>query len=33
MLTQPQGPVSQSGYVSGARAVPCTAVPSNLIVQ
>ncbi|KAF9812770.1 hypothetical protein IEO21_05973 [Rhodonia placenta] len=33
MLTQPRGPVSQSGCVSGARAVPCTAVPSNLIVQ
>ncbi|KAF9801278.1 hypothetical protein IEO21_10159 [Rhodonia placenta] len=27
------GPVSQSGYVSGAQAVPGTAVPSNLIVQ
>ncbi|KAF9810728.1 hypothetical protein IEO21_06820 [Rhodonia placenta] len=33
MLTQPRGPVSQSGCVSVARAVPCTAVPSNLIVQ
>ncbi|KAF9806877.1 hypothetical protein IEO21_08499 [Rhodonia placenta] len=30
MLTQPRGPVSQSGCVSGARAVPCTAVLSNL---
>ncbi|KAF9795889.1 hypothetical protein IEO21_11058 [Rhodonia placenta] len=25
MLTQPRGPVSQSGCVSGARAVPRTA--------
>ncbi|KAF9793941.1 hypothetical protein IEO21_11233 [Rhodonia placenta] len=33
MLTRPRGPVSQSGCVSGARAVPRTAVPSNLIVQ
>ncbi|KAF9800819.1 hypothetical protein IEO21_10286 [Rhodonia placenta] len=33
MLTWPQGPVSQSGCVSGARAVLRTAVPSNLIVQ
>ncbi|KAF9801831.1 hypothetical protein IEO21_10025 [Rhodonia placenta] len=33
MLTQPRGPVSQSSCVSGARAVPCTAVRSNLIVQ
>ncbi|KAF9799454.1 hypothetical protein IEO21_10569 [Rhodonia placenta] len=33
MLTRPRGPVSQSGCVSGARAVPCTAAPSNLIAQ
>ncbi|KAF9799375.1 hypothetical protein IEO21_10572 [Rhodonia placenta] len=33
MLTRPWGLVSQSGCVSGARAVPCAAVPSNLIVQ
>ncbi|KAF9797820.1 hypothetical protein IEO21_10830 [Rhodonia placenta] len=33
MLTRPRGPVSQSGCVSRARAVPGTAVPSNLIVQ
>ncbi|KAF9796024.1 hypothetical protein IEO21_09787 [Rhodonia placenta] len=31
MLTRPRGPVSQRGCVSGARAVPCTAVLSNLI--
>ncbi|KAF9801526.1 hypothetical protein IEO21_10096 [Rhodonia placenta] len=31
MLTRPRGPVSQSSCVSGARAVPRTAVPSNLI--
>ncbi|KAF9794565.1 hypothetical protein IEO21_11180 [Rhodonia placenta] len=30
MLTRPRGPVSQSGCVSGAQAVPCTAVLSNL---
>ncbi|KAF9799680.1 hypothetical protein IEO21_10527 [Rhodonia placenta] len=33
MLTWPRGPVSQSGCVSRARAVPRTAVPSNLIIQ
>ncbi|KAF9800129.1 hypothetical protein IEO21_10435 [Rhodonia placenta] len=33
MLTRPRGPVSQRGCVSGARAVPSAAVPSNLIVQ
>ncbi|KAF9795057.1 hypothetical protein IEO21_11112 [Rhodonia placenta] len=33
MLTRPRGPVSQSSCVSGARAVPCTAVPSNLIIR
>ncbi|KAF9814134.1 hypothetical protein IEO21_05272 [Rhodonia placenta] len=31
MLMRPRGPVSHSGCVSGARAVPCTAVLSNLI--
>ncbi|OSX61474.1 hypothetical protein POSPLADRAFT_1145007 [Postia placenta MAD-698-R-SB12] len=31
MLTRPRGPVSQRGCVSGARAVPCAAAPSNLI--
>ncbi|KAF9815634.1 hypothetical protein IEO21_04424 [Rhodonia placenta] len=25
MLTKPRGPMSQSGCVSGAQAVPCTA--------
>ncbi|KAF9807299.1 hypothetical protein IEO21_08279 [Rhodonia placenta] len=33
MLTQPQGPMSQHGCVSGARAVLCTAVLSNLILS
>ncbi|KAF9797496.1 hypothetical protein IEO21_10869 [Rhodonia placenta] len=33
MLMRPQGPVSQCGCVSGAQAMPCTAAPSNLIVQ
>ncbi|KAF9801610.1 hypothetical protein IEO21_10082 [Rhodonia placenta] len=33
MLTRPRGPVSQSGCVSGAQAVPGTADPSNLIIQ
>ncbi|KAF9800974.1 hypothetical protein IEO21_10241 [Rhodonia placenta] len=33
MLMRPWGLMSQSGCVSGARAVPCTAVPSNLIGQ
>ncbi|KAF9809213.1 hypothetical protein IEO21_07477 [Rhodonia placenta] len=30
MLTRPRGLVSQSSCVSGARAVPCTAILSNL---
>ncbi|KAF9807701.1 hypothetical protein IEO21_08115 [Rhodonia placenta] len=30
LLTQPRGLVSQHGCVSGTRAVPCTAAPSNL---
>ncbi|KAF9796556.1 hypothetical protein IEO21_10983 [Rhodonia placenta] len=30
MLMQPRGPVSQSGCVSRAQAMPCTAVLSNL---
>ncbi|KAF9801835.1 hypothetical protein IEO21_10021 [Rhodonia placenta] len=33
MLTQPREPVSHSSCVRGVRAVLCTAVPSNLIVQ
>ncbi|KAF9802947.1 hypothetical protein IEO21_09792 [Rhodonia placenta] len=33
MLTRPRGPVSQSSCVSGARAVPCTAVSSNRTVD
>ncbi|KAF9813016.1 hypothetical protein IEO21_05802 [Rhodonia placenta] len=33
MLTWLRRLVSQSGCVSGAQAVPCTATPSNLIVQ
>ncbi|KAF9800610.1 hypothetical protein IEO21_10324 [Rhodonia placenta] len=33
LLMQPRGPVSQRGCVGGTRAVPCTATPSNLIVQ
>ncbi|KAF9812963.1 hypothetical protein IEO21_05848 [Rhodonia placenta] len=33
LLMQPQGLVSQHSCVSSARAMPCTAAPSNLIVQ